>query len=150
MDAYGKLKYVVNIIDEKTNENVCSITYDSGMELAPNSNYGLAIDWEGKRLVAGEYKLNLVVTDAKGNEWIFNQDFDISSDQAKDINKVTVDKDSPGYLSWWIYLLIGLIILLIIVVVVFVYKIKRKKKKIAEFKHKKLKKQRDNKKRRKL
>lgn len=129
MEAYGKLKYVVNVTNSATGKNVRSITYDSGMQLAPNSTYGLAIDWENKRLEAGDYQLNLVVTDAQNNKWTFDEKFTITKKQANDINNITVDKDKEtGWPLWAYLLLIGGIILVIGIVVFFLMKRNKKKK----------------------
>ena len=121
MDAIGKLKYVVNITDN-AGENVRSITYDSDMQIAPNSTYGLAIDWENKSLVAGDYKMNLLVTDAKNNKWEFDEEFTITAKEAKDINKVTVDVGKVNTPPIWLIILIGIVLVLIVIIVVLVIK----------------------------
>ncbi len=127
MDAIGKLKYVVDIKNEKTGESIKKATYDSSMELAPNSTYDFAIDWDGERLVSGDYIMDLMITDAKDNEWKFNEKFTITAEEAKDINKVTVDV-GKSVTPIWVYVLIGLAILLVISAVSFLI-LKEKDKK---------------------
>lgn len=137
MDAIGKLKYVVDIKNEKNGESVKKVTYDSGMEMAPNSTYDFAIDWAGERLVAGDYTLGLVITDARDDEWKFNEKFTITAKEANDINKITVDVNKK-VTPIWVYILIGLAILLIILVIVFLIVNRKKKQEEAKKNRKKL------------
>lgn len=142
MEAYGKLKYAVVVIDETTGKEVRSVTYDSGMQLAPNSTYGLAIDWDSKRLIAGEYKLNLVVTDAKENKWTFDEKFSISKEQAKDINKITVDRNQEAGIPWLVYLILAIVVFILGIVFIIFLKKKREKQRQEELKKQQAKKKR--------
>ena len=137
MEAYGKLKYVVSIENSK-GEKVRDITYDSNMQVAPNSTYGLAIDWEENALVAGDYKLNLIVTDAKDNKWEFNEKFEITKEQAKEINQVTVNKDESSNWAWWIWLIIAFVSIgLLVILFYFVTKHKKNQSQLKEKNNKK-------------
>lgn len=142
MEAYGKLKYAVVVTDATTGKEVRSVTYDSGMQLAPNSIYGLAIDWDGKRLIAGEYKLNLIVTDAKENKWAFDEKFSISKEQAKDINKITVDRNQEAGIPWWVYLILAIVVIILVIVFIIFLKKKREKQRQEELKKQQAKKKR--------
>lgn len=126
MDAIGKLKYVVDIKNEKTGESVKKVTYDSGMEMAPNSTYDFAVDLDGKRLVAGNYVMDLIITDAKDNKWEFNEKFKITAKEANDINKVTVDVGKQQTPTW-IYIVVGVAVLIIIIVIICLVLMKKKK-----------------------
>lgn len=105
------------------------VTYDSGMQIAPNSLYDFAIDWDNRRLEAGEYELYLTVTDAKENEWKFDEKFTITAKQAKEINNLTVDRNEPKGIPMWTYIVIGsmLVILIVGIIAWFLYKKKKKK-----------------------
>ena len=139
MDAIGKLKYVVDIKNEKTGESVKKVTYDSGMEIAPNSNYDFAVDLDGNRIVAGDYVMDLVITDAKNNQWKFNEKFKITAKEANDINKVTVDVGKQQTPTW-VYILIGITILIIILLILYLILTKKKKKMTQEMAMRKRKK----------
>lgn len=138
MDAIGKLKYVVEVKDQKTGKKIKQATFDSSMEMAPNSTYDFYVDLGEEGVVSGDYVMNLVITDAKNNEWKFNEKFQITAKEARDVNKVTVDVGKT-VIPMWIYLIIGAAILLVIVAIV-VLILKRKKKKEEVKKKEKMKK----------
>lgn len=127
MEAYGNLTYDITILDS-SGKTVRSENYDSGMQLAPNSLYDLAIDWEGKRLVAGDYQLKLVVKDAKENEWKFDEAFKITNKEARDINRLTVDAGKENKSNWYLIATLIIIVLVFIGILSF-YFIKKKKSK---------------------
>lgn len=134
MDAIGKLKYKVNIKNEHTSKSIKKITYNSGMEMAPNSLYDFVVDWDGKRLVAGNYLMELVISDAKGNEWKFNEKFTITEKEANDINKVTIDIDAVNTsIPMRGYIVIGVAILLVAVLTLIAILKNKKRKNINNF-----------------
>ena len=128
MDAYGHLKYEATVKNRKTNKEVRHVTYDNDMQLAPNSTYRFAIDWEKEPLTAGEYSLHLRVTDAKDNEWIFDENFTISAKQAKEINEATIDAGKKATIPMWIYLVFGILLGVILLGIFWIILLKRRKK----------------------
>lgn len=113
MDAFGHLKYSAKVTNKETGKIEKEVSYDENMQMAPNSVYDFAIDWDDKALVAGQYTLDLIVSDAKGNEWKFNKDFLITKKDAQEINLVTVDKTKEkAKIPIWLIILVLLIILL--------------------------------------
>lgn len=126
MDAYGHLKYEAKVTNVKTGELEKEVRYDENMQLAPNSVYDFAIDWDDRRLVAGKYLLDLVVSDAKNNRWEFSEAFTITKKEAKEINKVTIDKAKEN--SLFKYIIILIIVLLFLVVLFGLYIIKQKRR----------------------
>lgn len=129
MDAIGHLKYAVNIIDKKMKTNIRSVTIDSEIQMAPNSTYDFSIDLGNKYLVEGDYALDLVVSDAKENEWKFNEDFTISAKEAKDINEITVDFEQKKELPLWVlFMKVGFIIVVLILIIIVVLKQKNGKR----------------------
>lgn len=128
MDAYGHLKYEATVKNRKTNKEVRHVVYDNEMQLAPNSTYRFAIDWEKKALQAGEYSLHLRVTDAKENEWIFDENFTISDKQAKEINEATIDAGNKNKIPLWIYVVFGILLAVILLGVFWIILLKRRKK----------------------
>lgn len=126
MDAYGHLKYEAIVTNKKTGEVEREVSYDNNMQMAPNSFYDFAIDWNNEALVAGEYTLDLVVSDAKENVWEFSEDFIITKKEAKEINKVTVDKlAEKDNISIYVIALGAVLVLAIVILTIIIVK-KRK------------------------
>lgn len=127
MDAFGNLKYVVTIssVNGDTQEEIISKTFDSGMQLAPNSTYDFSIDWENQRMVPGDYKMNLVVTDALSNEWIFDEEFEITREESRKINEITIpgEKQKNNLIQ---YALIGVAIVVLVIFIIWIAKKNRK------------------------
>ncbi|MHC5228512.1 DUF916 and DUF3324 domain-containing protein [Enterococcus sp. LJL99] len=134
MEAYGHLKYDVDVVNKKNDESIRKVTYDSGMQIAPNSLYDFAIDWDNRRLEAGEYELHLTVTDAKENEWKFDEKFTITAKQAKEINNLTVDRNEPKGFPMWMYIVVGSMLAILIVGIIAWFLYKKKKKQEIEAK----------------
>jgi hypothetical protein len=136
MDAFGHLKYEAEVKNKATDEVEKKVTYDNNMQMAPNSTYGFAIDWDDKALVAGEYSLTLTVSDAKSNVWKFTEDFTITAKEADDVNALTVNRvaDTGGVPLWAI---IVIVILSLIIIGWFIFFLKRRKKEKDESEEKK-------------
>lgn len=87
----------------------------NGIDMAPNSVFPLPVEWEGKNMDPGEYRLKLKLThDSKVWEW--DQNFTIDSEKANEINKDALDKSVKvnwWATWWWIPVMIILVILLI-------------------------------------
>lgn len=126
MDAYGHLKYTAKVTKKGSSEALRNVSYDKNMQLAPTSTYDFAIDWQGKKLVAGKYTLHLTVADALDNVWQFDEDFTITGAAAKKVNKVVVTK--ANQIPFWVYLLIGVLLLLILLLIILILVSKRRKK----------------------
>ncbi|MDY6440863.1 DUF916 and DUF3324 domain-containing protein [Enterococcus avium] len=103
----------------------------SGMQMAPNSNFNLSVPLKGDRLKAGTYTMKIEAYgqkdqngsypfQAKGSQkeekyryhWSLEKDFEIKADVAKKLNDsdVTIKKDYT-----WVYILIGIVLLLLII-----------------------------------
>lgn len=116
MDAFGYLKYDATVKNKKTGKVEKTVKYDEEMQIAPDSLYDFAIDWDERALVSGEYTLDLTVSDAKENVWNFKEDFTISNEEAEAINKVTIDQNrtNSNAMIWLVLLLVLLIFVLLI------------------------------------
>lgn len=133
MDAYGHLKYEATVKNLGTGKNVREVNYDNNMQMAPNSEYGFAIDWNNKRLEAGEYNLHLKVSDAKNNVWVFDKKFTITAKLANTINEATIDAaKAHDKLPIWVFIVIGILIAIIILGIIWFVLGKRKKKEQKE------------------
>lgn len=124
MDAYGHLKYVVDIKNKKEDKSIYSKTYDDNMEMAPNSLFDLAINTKDQPLVAGDYSLNMTITDAKDNKWTFDKEFTISKQQADKINDATINQGKKNTLPY-VWIIIGVLVLIIIGLVIYLKKRKK-------------------------
>jgi len=121
MESYGNLNYQVKIQNKKKP----SITKEksfTGLQLAPSSQYNFSVDWDGERIIAGDYRLKLTITDKKSNKWVFNKDFTIQSQEAAKVNKVVV-----GDTGYSINKLVIVLVLLVIAAGITLYIIWRKK-----------------------
>lgn len=125
MDAFGHLKYESKVYQQGTKDLVFEKNYDSDMQMAPNSTYDFAIEY-GKALKAGDYTLDLTVSDAKDNVWHFTEDFTITAKEADDINKVTVTEVAKKDSNWWIYVIAGLLAAVVVLLIILL--LKRRKK----------------------
>lgn len=120
MDAIGHLKYKAVVTDRETNRVVKKVSYDKDMQMAPNSTYDFAIDWDKKPLEAGDYRIDLTVSDAKNNKWNMKENFTITENQAEQVNKVAIGK-VPEKTDWTKWIIIGGVILLIIVILLVIW-----------------------------
>lgn len=119
MESYGHLKYDVKILEKDKKTVFYETVYDNDMQLAPNSSYPFAIELKDKALSAGDFVLDLRVTDAKNNKWEFTKAFKVTPEQATKINQLTIDKDTPSKIPLLVWILsiviiLGVVILLVI------------------------------------
>ncbi|MHC5247484.1 DUF916 and DUF3324 domain-containing protein [Enterococcus sp. LJL90] len=128
MDAFGHLVYHADVYNLADNEIVRSVDYDNNMQMAPNSTYGFAIDWDNQALEAGDYRLALTVGDAKGNVWEFDEAFTITEQQAQEINSVTVDEVNTQRLPIWVFIVIGAMTAIVLLFIIWLILAKRRKK----------------------
>ena len=94
------------------------------MQVAPNSNFTLAIPLGGQRFVAGYYDFHMEVTAQNGN-WSFRERFYVSPEEAEALNATDV---SIQRTPLWIFIAAGgvlVVILLIIYMILFHRKSKR-------------------------
>lgn len=133
-------------ITKKGQDEVLYEDQKSNLQMAPNSNFDLAVPLNGDRLKPGKYTMKIEAygqQDANGtyafkakNEnnaenyryhWSLAKDFEIKAEVAKKLNDsdVTIKKDHT-----WLYILLGILLLLLLLLILFL--IKRKKKKDEE------------------
>lgn len=113
MESYGKLDYKVEIKDDKSGKRVKTKSYKE-LQMAPNSLYKFAIDWDGEKLVPGDYRMKLTINDKKNNQWVFDKRFTITSKEANEVNEVVIDKTDSLNMKILIIILIVIVILLLI------------------------------------
>nr|WP_236674608.1 DUF916 and DUF3324 domain-containing protein [Enterococcus sp. BWR-S5] len=108
MEGIGHLKYDVEI-KNKQEETVRKKTFDKDMSIAPNSTYDFAVDWEEESLEAGDYVLHLVIADAKGNHWTFDEPFVITEEEAEKINQSLLPIAPSNNNPSWPFVLLGML-----------------------------------------
>lgn len=110
-------------------------TTKPGLQIAPNSRFDFPTPLEGKELKAGKYTMSVVVwggkhadgkyKDEKGEtyryRWVLDKDFEITKDEAEDLNSKDVDI-KPSYTVWYIS---GGLLLLILLILALLFRKKR-------------------------
>lgn len=112
-------------VNKKGNKDNLAILKKENLQVAPNSNFNIAVPLEGEKLEAGTYILNMKAESA-GKEWQFKKEFSISADKATTMNEkdVTLEKETPTML----YIFLGVAFLIVIAVVIY-FIIRRNKRK---------------------
>lgn len=113
MESYGKLDYKVEIKNYKSGKTVKTKSYKE-LQMAPNSLYKFAIDWDGEKLIPDEYRMKLTINDKKNNRWVFDKRFTITYKEANKVNEVVIDKIDPMNMKILIIILIVMVILLLV------------------------------------
>ena len=120
-------------ITKKGQKGILFETAETGLKMAPNSNFNFGINWNNQEFKGGKYRLQLKArSEDYDKEWSWDEEFTIASETAKKLNQraVELEKDSNPLL----YLIILALILLIILLVI-AYLVKRhldKKKEMAK------------------
>ncbi|ANZ94818.1 hypothetical protein BFC19_05095 [Brochothrix thermosphacta] len=120
----SKLKIDATVNKKGSKDNL-AILKKENLQVAPNSNFNIAVPLEGERLEAGTYILNMKAESA-GKEWQFKKEFSISADKATTMNEkdITLEKETPTML----YIFLGVAFLIVIAVVIY-FIIRRNKRK---------------------
>ncbi|MFD2385900.1 DUF3324 domain-containing protein [Enterococcus rivorum] len=128
--------YESSVTKKKNNDAVLHKQEVENYRVAPNTSYSFPISWDNQPFKAGEYSLHLKVKSIKNQEeWVFDQDFTISSEEAKQLNTSAVDLEKD-YSIYIIYGSIVICVLLIILICLIKYFKKKKQTKKMEFKKK--------------
>lgn len=108
---------------KKGSDEVFKETKKENQEMAPNSNFDFAIDWQNEPLQAGEYTLKLVAQN-KGHKWEFSKDFTISGEEEQTLNKkaVGIKKDYT-----WLWILLGALLFILLLILAFLLGRRRRK-----------------------
>ncbi|WP_413485892.1 DUF916 and DUF3324 domain-containing protein [Brochothrix thermosphacta] len=120
----SKLKIDATVNKKGSKDNL-AILKKENLQVAPNSNFNIAVPLEGEKLEAGTYILKMKAESA-GKEWQFKKEFSISADKATTMNEkdVTLEKATPTML----YIFLGVAFLIVIAVVIY-FIIRRNKRK---------------------
>ena len=124
----GKMSINASIYPSGSNKAIYE-QKQSDLSMAPNSNFDYAIPLNNKAFKAGKYRLTLHA-ESSGEKWDFENEFEISADEAEKFNKEAVDLEKSN--SLFLYFIIGGVILVVIIVALVVWIIVQKKKHQAE------------------
>ncbi|QPS70317.1 DUF916 and DUF3324 domain-containing protein [Lactococcus garvieae] len=137
------------VVKSTKDENVKYTFNSSSMEMAPNSNFDLAIpvsiqgalkeNQTSEPLKPGQYKMTLTVFGGKNkngryqkltngqvtkydNKWTFNKSFTITEAQSKELNSKDVTVDQKDETPWLLYILVAVVFLLIFIILLLLFK----------------------------
>lgn len=127
-------------IMEKGSEEVLYDTKQNKMRMAPNSKIKFPVLMNGEKMVAGEYRAQILVTTENDGKWQWEQEFTITDEEADKFNKEDVSLLQESRINWQLIAMlvaaaVGLI-LLVFFVVRYTRMQKQKKKKRKKKKRK--------------
>lgn len=127
-------------VKKKNSDDILHSSKVTDYRIAPNSTYHFPISWENQRFEAGEYVLNLTVkSEESGAEWVFEEPFTISREEARELNEKAVDLGTD-YKKWLIIGGITLLVVIIIVILLVISLSAQRKKQRAKKRNEKYKK----------
>lgn len=110
-------------ITKKGQKGILFEAAETGLKMAPNSNFNFGINWHNQEFKGGKYQLQLKArSEDYDKEWSWNEEFTIESETAKKLNQRAVELEKDSNLL--LYLIILALILLIILLVI-AYLVKR-------------------------
>ncbi|TMN22733.1 WxL protein host-binding domain-containing protein [Lentibacillus cibarius] len=95
----------------------------ANVNMAPNSNMDVVIDWENNPLEEGDYRLELQASNEK-DEWKWEKVFTIG-EEAKDFNKEAVELETNNNRKAWYIAGISVLIIIILILLVYIWRLKR-------------------------
>ncbi|PWF99685.1 DUF916 and DUF3324 domain-containing protein [Levilactobacillus bambusae] len=87
------------------------------LTVAPSTAFGYRMDWNREPFKPGKYNLHLVATSGT-KEWIFDQRFTISRQEAAELNQRGHNL-KKSYL--WLWILFGILLLILLLIAVYYY-----------------------------
>lgn len=118
----GKMT-ITGTVYKKGSSDVFKKTEKKNQEMAPNSNFDFAIDWQNEPLQAGDYTLKLVAQN-KSHKWEFSKDFTITGEEEQTLNEkaVGIKKDYT-----WLWILLGALLFIALLILAFLLGKRRSK-----------------------
>lgn len=96
---------------------------ESGMRMAPNSNFDFWVETNNQPLKAGKYvmKVHAVLGD---QEWVWSEEFEITKQEARDLNETAVALETD-YTVVYLWVAVGFLTVLLVIILLLVLKNKR-------------------------
>lgn len=101
-------------------------TKQSDMRMAPNSTMDFGVTTNDKKLQAGKYRLVAVVTSGE-ESWTFEEDFEITSEQANKLNETAVNLAADNT-AMYLWIAASVIIVLLVIISTLFWDTSKKKK----------------------
>lgn len=108
----------VKVKDLETQETIVSFE-KSHLQMAPNSNFDLPIEYAKKYIPVGSYEMQITAQDGKENSWRLNKKFQI---KRKDANTFE-ERQIAAWVKWVAVIIIGL---LIVILALLIFLLKKK------------------------
>ncbi|MGY3766771.1 DUF916 and DUF3324 domain-containing protein [Vagococcus vulneris] len=102
--------------------------HQTGLEMAPNSNFENYIFWGDQPLYPGKYQVEIVVTSQR-DKWKASKEFEVTDQMSQKFNEGIEVPSNNNWLRFIIYILGGVGIIVLVAVCIYVYHLKHKKKK---------------------
>lgn len=96
------------------------------INMAPNSNIDIMIDWDNQPLEPGTYLLEMEAFHEE-EVWEWKEEFVIEKDNAKNLNKDAVELEKDDKLWVWFLIGIGALLIIIVILLIYIRKLKGKK-----------------------
>lgn len=111
---------------KKDGQNILYEASNNTMRMAPNSNFNFGISLENQPFKSGNYTMK-VSGKADGKNFSFEEDFEISSQKAKEWNKNAVHVEKNFHFKFSYIVLLFLVVIVITVLIYFLVKQRNKK-----------------------
>lgn len=85
------------------------------LSFAPNSKFNLMTEWNGQ-FEPGKYVYNINLKDDAGNQWEFDKEFEIKSEEAEKLNETSVDEKKTSIKDYLPYIIVIFIFLMVILI----------------------------------
>ncbi|WP_430607546.1 DUF916 and DUF3324 domain-containing protein [Enterococcus sp. AZ170] len=112
---------------KKGSSEVLYDTKQNKMRMAPNSQINFPISMNGEKMVAGEYVAHVVITTENDGKWTWEQDFEITNEEADKFNQEDVSLLQESRVDWSLIIIVVASALGIILIIFFAVRFFRKK-----------------------
>lgn len=107
----SKVKAEISITKQGDKQLILEQTKEY-LSFAPNSKFSLMTEWNGQ-FESGKYVYNINLKDDAENQWAFDKEFEIKSEEAEKLNKTSVDARKTSIKDYLLYIIVLFIVLMI-------------------------------------
>lgn len=106
----SKVKAEIAITKQGDKQSILEQTKEH-LSFAPNSKFSLMTEWNGQ-FESGKYVYNINLKDDAGNQWEFDEEFEIKSEEAEKLNATSVDEKKTSIKDYLLYIIVLFIFLI--------------------------------------
>lgn len=106
----SKVKAEISITKQGDKQPILEQTKEH-LSFAPNSKFSLMTEWNGQ-FESGKYVYNINLKDDAGNQWEFDKEFEIKSEEAEKLNATSVDEKKTSIKDYLLYIIVLFIVLM--------------------------------------